>query len=170
MSQAPVGDQTAQGYEPPRVVQFSVFLENRCGKLLELVKIFDNQHTEIAALNVLDSADHAVVRLVTSRSDLTRRLLQRHKLAFSECDVVIVELRSGQALSNICATLLAAEVNIHYIYPLVVRPHGLPAFALNTDDQVLASQILRRRLFHVLAENDLGENATQGDPFDSSTN
>lgn len=169
-SKAAIGEEMTLGYEPPRLVQFSVFLDNRCGKLLELLKVFDGQACELAAINVLDSADHAVVRLLTSRAELARRLLKRNKFAFSECDVIAVELRPGQSLANICENLLAAELNIHYTYPLIVRPHSLPGFVLNTDDQTVAGQILRRKLFHLLAENDLGENKSHGDPFDTTAN
>lgn len=153
-------DYVAQGYEPPRNVQFSAFLDNRCGKLLELVEIFDGHALSLVALSVIDSADHAVVRLVTSRADLARRLLERHHIPFSEADILVVELGYEQTLSKLCISLLSAELNIHYAYPLMMRPHGVPTIALHTDDQVLAGQILRRKMFTLLGENDLGDNAT----------
>jgi hypothetical protein len=36
---------TAQGYSPPTVCQFSVFLDNKVGKLLSLVRLFDESST-----------------------------------------------------------------------------------------------------------------------------
>ncbi len=162
MSQAPVSEHVAQGYQHPQNTQFSVFLANRCGKLLELVDIFDGHALKLVALSVVDSADHAVVRLVTSRAELARRLLSRKGLPFSEAEILVVELGPRQTLSKLCATLLSVELNIHYAYPLMVRPHGAATIALHTDDQVLAGQILRRKLFTLLGENDLGDNATLG--------
>ncbi|MBI1336028.1 MAG: acetolactate synthase [Phycisphaera sp.] len=170
MSQAPVDQATTGGYETPRNIQFSVFLDNRCGKLLELLKVFENQAVQLVGLSILDSADHAVVRILTSRSELARRLLIRHGLPFSEAEVLVFELRPEQPLSFICTTLLAAELNIFYVYPLIVRPHSHPAYALSADDLVTAGQALRRKLIHLLAENDLGTNQTGGDPFDISAN
>ncbi len=155
-----IDDYVAQGYELPRNVQFSVFLDNRCGKLLELVEIFDGHALSLVALSVIDSVDHAVVRIVTSRADLARRLLGRHEIPFSEADILVVELGYEHTLSKLCISLLSAELNIHYAYPLMVRPHGMPTIALHTDDQVLAGQILRRKMFTLLGENDLGDNAT----------
>ncbi len=166
MSHFSVKDQIAQGYQPPYNTQFSAFLDNRCGKLLELVEIFDGHALRLVALSVVDSADHAVVRLVTSRALLARRLLQRHQIPFSEAEILVVELGPSHTLSQLCIALLSAELNIHYAYPLMVRPHGVPTIALHTDDQVLAGQILRRKWFTLLGENDLGENATEGDPTD----
>ena len=63
MSQA-APPQTAQGYCPPTVRQFSVFLENKVGKLFELVHLFDEApDVHLCALSVLESSDHAVVRM-----------------------------------------------------------------------------------------------------------
>lgn len=162
MSQAPVSDQITYGYEPPRNTQFSVFLDNRVGKLLDLVQVFHNQQAVLAGLSVVDATDHAVVRLLTSRADLSRRLLKRHQLPFSEAEILAVELGHGKTLAELCRTLLGAELNIYYAYPLLIQPRGLPVIALHTDDLLLSAQLLRRKLFTLLAENDLGDNASHG--------
>lgn len=164
MSQIPIGDITMRGYEPPLNKQFSVFLDNRVGKLLDLIEVFDGHDLDLAGLSVDDSADHAVVRIVTSRSQLARRLLVRHSLPFSEAEVLIVELSTDRSLARLCSSLLSAELNIHYAYPLMVHPRGKAAIVLHSDDQMLAGQILRRKMFTLLAENDLGDNASRGTP------
>lgn len=168
MSQAPVLPQISPRFEPPRLVQFGVFLDNRVGKLLDLVRVFEGQALTLAGLSVLDSTNHAVVRVLTSNAELARRLLQRRQLPFSEADVLAVELTPSHSLSELCASLLACELSIHYAYPLLVRPRGLPGIVIQCDDVRLSAQILRRKCFTLLAENDMGENAsrnTPGDPF-----
>ncbi len=152
---------TMRGYEPPRNVQFNVFLDNRVGKLLELVEIFHGQSLRLAGFSILDSADHAVVRLITSRSDLARRLLDRHDFPYSEADVMVVEIDDHHTLGMLCKGLLAAELNIHYVYPLMIRPRGYASVVLHTDNHHVACEILRRRLFTLLGENDLGENSLE---------
>ena len=49
MSQAPMPLDTTQGYAPPIVTQFSVFLPNKVGKLLDLVESFDGSTCSICA-------------------------------------------------------------------------------------------------------------------------
>ena len=102
MSQAPVSDQTARGFEPPRNIQFSVFVDNRVGRLLEVIEVFYGKPLVLAGLSVVDSADHSVVRLLTSHGDLARRLLQRHQLPFSEVNILAVELGQGKTLAEMC--------------------------------------------------------------------
>ena len=168
MSQAITEAPTGQYYEPPMTVQFSVFSDNRVGRLVDLLEVFKGQPVRLAGFSVVDSADHAVVRLVSSKSVLTRRLLNRHGHAFSEIDVVAVELAKEGDFLKACEALLQAELSVHYAYPLLVRPRGLPVVALQTDDIVMAGQILRRRHFNVLAENDLGDNAPGSRPGDDT--
>lgn len=164
MPQIPVETPTARGFEPPKAIQFSVFLDNRVGRLRDLLEVFEGQYLTLAGLSVVDSADHAVVRLITSRSDLARRLLFRCEHTCSEIDVVAVELPADDSLREVCEVLMGAELNIHYAYPLLVRPRGLPTIALHTDDIVLAGNILRRHGFNLFAENDLGDNAPGSHP------
>ena len=172
MTSPPLYGETQQGYPVPLNTQSSVFRDNRVGKLLELVEVFDGRDLRLVALSVMDTADHAVVRLVTSREALARKLLRDHHLPFSEAKILIVELDPdhGRTLTNLCKTLLSAEVNIYYAYPLMVRPHGAATIALHTDDQMLTGQILIRKNFTLLGESDLTDQFHFGDPFDSPLN
>ena len=62
----PLNDAVVMGYEPPLNVQFRVFLDNRVGKLLEVVDVFCGHAINLVTLSIVDSTEHAVVRLLTS--------------------------------------------------------------------------------------------------------
>jgi hypothetical protein len=155
MSQAPTPLDTTQGYAPPMVTQFSVFLANKVGKLLDLVESFDHSQCQICALNVHEASDCAIVRLITNCSKDARNILVGNKVAFSETDLLVVELSNNHTLSSLCLSLLSAELNIHFAYPLMIRPNGTPTIALAVDDITLAGQILRRKMFRLFGEADL---------------
>ena len=155
MSQAPTPLETAHGYSPPTVTQFSVFLNNKVGKLHDLVEVFDRSHCYICALSVHEASDHAVVRLITSSAQQARDVLSREHLAFTERDVLVVELSGKHTLSSMCLSLLRAELSIHFAYPLMLTPGASPTIALAVDDLILAGQILRRKEFRLLGEGDL---------------
>jgi hypothetical protein len=147
---------TAQAYAPPSVRQFSVFLENKVGKLLSLVRLFDEAAAvHLCAFSVVEASDYAVIRMIPNNADAARVILREHGLSFSESDLLIVELRDEQSLSSMCLSLLGAELNIQFAYPLLLRPDGTPTIALSVDDQHLAGQVLRRKNFRLLGEGDL---------------
>lgn len=151
--------ETMQGYAPPSVTQFSVFLDNKVGKLHDLVEAFDGSTCEVCALAVHEASDHAVVRMITNDSRLARDLLRAEALPFSELDVLVVELGQGHSLSTLCLHLLAAELNIRFAYPLMLRPNGTPTIAIAVDDMTLAGQILRRKTYRLFGEFDLPRSA-----------
>lgn len=153
---SPTQMETAHGYSPPTVTQFSVFLTNKVGKLHDLVEVFDRSHCHISALSVHEASDHAVVRLITSNAQLGRTTLQQEKLAFTERDVLVVALAGNHTLSSMCLSLLRAELSIHFAYPLMATPGDAATIALAVDDLTLAGQILRRKEFRLLGEADLG--------------
>ena len=53
---------TARGRDWPSVRQFNVFLENRLGALLEVVRRFETTDIHIVSITVVDSADCAIIR------------------------------------------------------------------------------------------------------------
>jgi hypothetical protein len=155
MTQMP-SSASGSGFAPQFVSQFSIFLENRVGRLLELVKTFDDQMVRICALAVHDSSDHAVIRLVTSNALLARETLRGQGLTYFETELLLVELGGDKTLARMCQFLLGAELNIRFSYPLMgwEQVHG-GVIALAVDDPTLAAQILRRKEFRLLCEHDL---------------
>ena len=146
----------AQGYAPPSVTQFSVFLDNKVGKLFDLVQRFDeDENCAICAFSVHEAADHAVVRIITNNARRTKEILDDHRLAYSESRLLVVELSDGLNVSRMCLSLLSAELSIRFAYPLMLRPNGTPTIALAVDDMTLAGQILQRKHFRLLGECDL---------------
>ena len=152
----PPQTETGAGFEPTRLRQFTVFLENRVGRLGTLVRALEETAGRVCALSIEESADSALVRLICADPDTSRDALQEAGFGFSESEVLAVELprRTRQPLISICSALLAAEINIHYVYPLLVRPHG-PALALYVEDPTLAAQLLIRKGFTLIGESDL---------------
>ena len=161
MSQVGTPLETAHGYSPPSVRQFAVFLDNRVGKLLELIDAFqDDRSCTLCSLNVHEASDHAVVRLLTNSAFAAREILKRAGYTFAEKDLLVVELTTGNTLNSLCRHLLSAELNIQFAYPILVKPGGTPTIAMSVDDLYLAGQVLRRKGFRLLGEADLPRHST----------
>jgi hypothetical protein len=150
---------TLRGRDWPGVRQFSIFLENRVGALLDLVRRLEASGNRIVALSVIDSADCAVVRVILSDPERASETLRLAQLPFLECDLLLVELPPGNGpVGHVCKALLAAEIDIHYVYPLMVGTAAhRPVLAIHVDDHETSSQTLESQGFKVLSEKDLGE-------------
>lgn len=152
-----VPPETTAGYSAPSVRQFSVFLENKVGRLLDLVQMFDEDpQVHLCSISVLESSDHAVVRLIASNAEAARSLFREHGVTYAVLELLVVELEDDHSLTGVCLCLLQAELNIRFAYPLLLGgTDARPTIALAVDDHVLAGQILRRKSFRLLGEADL---------------
>jgi hypothetical protein len=145
-----------RGRNYPAIRQFTVFLENRVGQLLEVIRRFEGTKVRIVALSISDSAECAFVRFLLSHPEQGREILERAGLAIIESDLIGVELPEGShSLLDICTALLQAEINISQAYPLLVRPRGRPAVALMIDNIELGQETLIRKGFGMITEADL---------------
>src|SRR5947209_18953839 len=116
---------TTEKLDGPKVKQFAVFLQNKVGALLDVVKLLNEHNVLVLALSVQDSADAAIVRIVVSDPEHVQELLREQNIACSICHLVVVELKEGAAeLGKLLSCLLMAEVNIHTTYPLLTGPRG----------------------------------------------
>ena len=157
-----VGEGTATGFATirgrnyPTIRQFTVFLENRVGQLLEVVRRFEGSQVRIVALSINDATECSFVRFLLSHPEQGREVLERAGLAMIESDLVGIELPDGsQPLLQVCTALLQAEINIVQAYPLIVRPRGRPAVALMVDNIELAMETLDSKGFRMITEGDL---------------
>jgi len=149
---------TARGRDWPSVRQFNVFLENRVGALLDVVRRFETSDNRIVSLSIVDLADCAIVRMVLSDPERAKEIFEQAGVPVTESDLLVVQLPdSAQPLVEICKALLSAEINLDYAYPLMVGPQGRAAIAIHVDDHETAVQTLASKGFVIFTENDLNE-------------
>lgn len=137
------------------VKQFSVFAENRIGRLNDLVALFREHNVHIVAITVLDTTDSAIMRLIVDDPDRARELMVNNDFPYTECEVVAIELGDESKLRTVLAALFEAEINVHYVYSFIKRPEGGAALAMSVEDSDVAAQALNRCGFKVLCQRDI---------------
>ncbi len=137
------------------VKQFSVFAENRVGRLYDLTALFKNNNVHVMALTVLDTTDSSILRLIVDDPDKARELMINNDFPYTEVDVLAVEISDESELKDVLAALLEAEINIHYVYSFIKRPEGKSALAFNIEDADVAAQSLNSRGFKILTQRDI---------------
>jgi hypothetical protein len=145
---------TAKARRPDPVLQFSVFTPNRLGRLHDLIGLLVGHNVHVLALMVLDTTDSAIIRVVVDDPQGARNLLVREGFPFTESALTAVEADSTE-LSRLMSVLLAAELNINYLYSFIPHPRGRPIIGLSMEDNDMAEQVLRRHQFNTLKQGDI---------------
>lgn len=144
---------TAEG-SPVR--QFAVFLPNRPGAFVAVLDLLRAGHVVVLGLSVQDSIDNTVVRLVVSDPFTLETIFMERGIPFTSMEVLVVALREGpEQMPDCLRTLLKAETNIHFIYPLLTQPLGYSALVLGVEDNHFGHAMLSKSGFKVLRQEDL---------------
>lgn len=147
---------TSRGRDWPCLRQFIVFLENKVGALHELLRKVERDDLKIISLQILDSADSAIARMITDGYERTLELLELSGLPFCETEVIGVLLPDvEQPNVRVLGSLMSAELNVHYIYPLVYRRHNRGAIAVFVDDAAEGLRVLKETGHEFVTEDDL---------------
>jgi len=137
------------------VKQFSVFAENRVGRLNDLAALFKDNNVHIMAITVLDTTDSAIMRVIVDDPDKARELMVNNDFPYTECEVLAVEIGDESKLKGVLAAIFEAEINVHYVYSFIHRPAGGAALVLSIEDGDVATQALNRCGFKVLSQRDI---------------
>ena len=147
---------TTSKTDGPLVKQFSIFLPNKVGAMLDVVKLLHAHNTHVVALSISESTDSSIARIVVSDPEQVEELFHQNDVPFGVCAMVVVELREvATELAKLLAALLMAEVNVHFSYPLLTHPRGFAAIALHVDDTDCASSVLLGEGFRLLSQTDI---------------
>lgn len=107
------------------IKQISVFLENKPGRLAQVVSGLAKEKLNISAITVAEHKDRSVLRLVTDDMKKTKRILTTLNLPFVEDDVLLVTMRNQPgALANVCEQLAGEHINIDYAYSSATSANG----------------------------------------------
>src|SRR5947209_11286456 len=97
--------------------QVSVFLENKPGRLAQVLLALAREKVNVIALTIMDSHEHSVLRLVTNDMPKTVQVLDGLNAQHTQSEVLVVDLRNRPgALAHVCEQLASEHVNIDYAY------------------------------------------------------
>ena len=137
------------------IKQFTIFAENKVGRLNDLVMALGAKGIHIMALCLIDTTDSTIMRFIADYPEIVRDFFEEQKYAFTMIDVVGVEIESEEEIKKVTCALVQAEINIHYLYPFLMRPSGKSGLIIRMEDQDLACEVLRATSIKVLTQADI---------------
>ena len=138
------------------VRQLSVFLHNRVGALMALVKLLNEHQIEVLGLSIQETTEMTLARLVLSDPESAETLFMERGIPHTSCRVIVVEIREGAHNLSLClSALLAAEINIQFSYPLMARPGNWPLLVLHVDEIEVGADALHKSGLKLLGQGDL---------------
>jgi hypothetical protein len=104
------------------VKQISIFLENKCGRMIRISEVLGEAGINIRALSIADTSDFGILRLIVDQPDKACTVLREKGFMASVTEVIAVEVPDVPGgLAKVLTPLEAAGINIEYLYAFVQK-------------------------------------------------
>jgi hypothetical protein len=101
----------------PTTKQITVFLENKPGRLANVLSSLAREKVNLTALSVMDRHEHGVLRFVPDNPVQALKAMHGLNIPHTDSEVLLVELRNQPgALAHVCEVLAAEHIGIDYAY------------------------------------------------------
>ena len=137
------------------VNQLSVFIENREGRLEQVLETLKNNNINIISLSLADTSDYGMLRMIVSNAELGKSALKEAGFSAMLTPVLAVKLshQVGQLqvlLSEICK----AGINIEYTYALATGNDDA-SIVIKPADLEKAAEVLKKTGVELIAAAEL---------------
>ena len=123
--------------------QLSVFIENRQGRLGEVLHVIKENGVNILSISLADTTEYGLLRLIVNNPEQGRDVLLSAGFSSMLTDVLIIKVpHVTGALQSILELVAARNVNIEYMYGLSVEANDA-SIVMKTNDIEVACEVLK---------------------------
>jgi len=141
-----------------RISQISVFMENRPGRLLDIVDLLGKNNINIKAISLADSSDFGITRLIVKGTEKAVSVLRENGFTISVNNILacIIEDKPG-ALAKILSLLAENSINIEYMYGFTAPITEKAVMVFKLSDTNRAQEILSQNKIEMLSQEEIRE-------------
>ncbi len=134
--------------------QISVFLENKFGKLNEILSILSKENIRVIAATIADTSDYGILRILTSDQQKAYFLLKEKQVSVNLSEVIAIEIEPciGKFAETI-ACFTKAGIDIEYMYCFSINEKAM--LVLRTKNLDAAYDVIRKNSLNYMQESEL---------------
>jgi hypothetical protein len=139
-----------------RIKQISVFVENKPGRLLDVVEVLGNSNIDIKAISLADSSDFGIVRLICENPESAYEVITNSGFTASLTEVLAIAISDKPgSLAKVLRALKESDVNIEYMYGFSAKTkdHAVMIIKVSNLEETIKCCISNN--VQVLSENDI---------------
>lgn len=134
--------------------QISIFLENKFGRLSEVLAILRHENIRVIAATVADTSDYGILRIITTDQQKAYLTLLENKVSVNMNEVLAISMDSkiGQ-LSDTVEKFSQSGITIEYMYCFSFNQKSI--FVLRSNNMKDANEVARKLNLNTLSEAEL---------------
>jgi hypothetical protein len=127
------------------VEQISIFLENKSGRLAEVMGVLFEAGINIRALYLADTADFGILRLIVNNTEKAWKVLKDKGFTVEKTKVVAIEVPDKPGgLSSILNAIKDEGINVEYMYAFVEKSGENAVVIFRFDELEKSIDVLRK--------------------------
>ncbi len=135
--------------------QLSVFIENRQGRLGEVLSVLKQNKVNILSLSLADTTEYGLLRLIVNNPELGKEKLAEDGFSTILTDVLVLKIsHQAGSLQQLLKILSDNDVNIEYMYGLSIDGEEA-SVVLKTSDIKKAEEVLGLQGVKTLSTKDI---------------
>lgn len=136
------------------VNQLSIFLENKCGKLPQIVSALAKANIRIIAASVADTSEYGILRMIVDDADHAYNVLKESNVSVNKTDVLaIVTHAQAAGFADTLQAFTCQGINIEYMYCFSVNDRSI--MIVRTNNREAALRVIQSQHMEYLTQADL---------------
>lgn len=137
------------------VKQLSVFIENRQGRLGEVLAVLKENDVNILSLSLADTTEYGLLRIIVNAPERGCEVLLKAGFSSMLTDVIIVKVpHVAGALQSILEKITEKNINIEYMYGLSVEAEDA-SIVMKTNELSLATEVLKNAKIETMTPEEI---------------
>ena len=137
--------------------QLSVFIENRQGRLGEVLNVLKANKVNILSLSLADTTEYGLLRLIVSNPELGKEKLTADGFSTMLTNVLVLSINhEAGSLQGLLEILAENDVNVEYMYGLSIDGDEA-SVVLKASDISKAELIFNERNVKMLSSEDISK-------------
>jgi hypothetical protein len=134
--------------------QLSIFLENKTGRLTEVLEVLGEENIRITALSVADTTEFGILRLIVTDPEKARELLKKHDFTVNLTDVIsVIAPDEAKHYAKVLKILSDLDISVEYTYAFSVGDKSIIFLRCNNSDEAIKA--LKSHEMELLKASDL---------------
>ena len=134
--------------------QLSVFLENRTGRLTEVLEVLGNENIRITALSVADTSEFGILRLIVSDPEKAKDVLKQQLFTVNITEVIsVMAPDEARYYAKVLRILSDIDISVEYTYAFTTGKKSVIILRCSNNDKAIKA--LKEHEMELLRASDL---------------
>ena len=134
--------------------QLSIFLENKSGRIAEVLEVLGSANIRITALSMADTSEFGILRLIVSDPEKAKTMLKEHLFTVNMSDVIsVMAPDEARYYAKVLKILSDIDISVEYTYAFSIGKKSI--IILRCSENEKAIQALKEHEMELLKASDL---------------